>query len=162
ELVGRTIGSIDFLSRHGVVVVGLWRKRGFMRKELSKVQLKGGDLLVLCGDQKALDRLRDNPSFLLLLPFSARDTTLGRGGLAGAVRAVAVAVAALEVLPVTMAVLTGRGAMVAPGCLTPRQAYGAIETRIFVCSAGAIPLGRAMEQAGTAPLFAGWLAEAAG
>ncbi len=162
ELVGRTIGSIDFLSRYGVVVVGLWRKRGFMRKELSKVQLKGGDLLVLWGDQKALDRLRDNPSFLLLLPFSARDTKLGRGWLAGSIMAVTVAVAALEVLPVTMAFLTGAAAMVAACFLATRQAYEAIDTRIFVFIAGAIPLGLAMEQTGTATLFAGWLADAAG
>jgi di/tricarboxylate transporter len=162
ELIGREIGSIDFLSRYGVVVVGLWRKRGFMRKELSKVQLKGGDLLVLWGDQKALDRLRDNPSFLLLLPFSARDTKLGKGWLAGLIMAITVAAAAVEILPVTMAFLTGAAAMVATGCITPRQAYESIDTRIFVFIAGAIPLGLAMEQTGTAALFAGWLANLAG
>lgn len=162
ELVGRNIGSIDFLSRYGVVVVGLWRKRGFMRKELAKVQLKGGDLLVLWGDQKALDRLRDNPSFLLLLPFSARNTKLGRGWLAASIMAAAVVAAAMELVPVTMAFLTGAAAMVATGCITPRQAYESIDTRIFVFIAGAIPLGLAMEQTGTAALFAGWLADAAG
>ena len=162
ELIGRDIGGIDFLSRYGVVVVGLWRKRGFVRKELAKVQLNGGDLLVLWGDQRALDRLRDNPLFLLLLPFSAREMKLGKGWLAGPIMAATVAAAATELLPVTMAFLTGAVTMVATGCITPRQAYESIDTRIFVFIAGAIPLGIAMEQTGTAALFAGWLAEVAG
>jgi di/tricarboxylate transporter len=159
ELLGRTIGSVDFLSRYGVVVVGLWRKRGFMRKELAKVQLKGGDLLVLWGDQKALDRLTDNPSFLLLLPFSARDRKLGKGWFAGIIMAATVIAATTGLLPVTIAFLTGAAAMVVTGCLSAKQAYESVEIRIFVFIAGAIPLGLAMEQTGTAALFAGWLSE---
>lgn len=162
ELLGRNIGSVDFLSRYGVVVVGLWRKRGFMRKELSKVQLKGGDLLVLWGDQKALDRLADNPSFLLLLPFSARDLKLGKGWLAGLIMAGSVIAATTGLLPVTIAFMTGAAVMVLTGCLSLRQAYDSVETRIFVFIAGAIPLGLAMEQTGTATLFAGWLAGVVG
>jgi di/tricarboxylate transporter len=162
ELIGRNIGSVDFLSRYGVVVVGLWRKRGFMRKELAKVQLKGGDLLVLWGDQKALDRLADNPSFLLLLPFSARDRKLGKGWLAGSIMAGSVVAAATGLLPVTIAFMTGAAVMVLTGCLSLRQAYDSVETRIFVFIAGAIPLGLAMEQTGTASLFAGWLADVVG
>ncbi|MGH8166853.1 MAG: SLC13 family permease, partial [Woeseiaceae bacterium] len=101
ELLRHTIGSVDFLERYGVVVVGLWRKRGFMRKELSKVHLKAGDLLVLWGDQQALDRLADNASFLLLLPFSARDRKLGKGGFAAFIMAASVIAAATGLLPVT-------------------------------------------------------------
>ncbi len=159
ELVGRNIGSVDFLSRYGVVVVGLWRKRGFMRKELSKVQLKGGDLLVLWGDQKALDRLADNPSFLLLLPFSARDRKLGKGWLAALIMAASVVAATAGLLPVTIAFMTGAAAMVLTGCLSMKQAYESVDTRIFVFIAGAIPLGLAMEQTHTAALFAGWLSD---
>ncbi|HEX5766246.1 MAG TPA: SLC13 family permease [Woeseiaceae bacterium] len=162
ELIGRNIGSVDFLARYDVVVVGLWRKRGFMRKELSKVVLKAGDLLVLWGDQKALDRLADNPSFLLLLPFSARDRKLGKGWLAGLIMGGSVVAATTGVLPVTIAFMTGAAVMVLTGCLSLKQAYDSVDTRIFVFIAGAIPLGIAMEQTGTAALFAGWLAELVG
>ncbi|HEY6074019.1 MAG TPA: SLC13 family permease, partial [Anaerolineales bacterium] len=43
------------------------------------------------------------------------------------------------------------------GCLSARQAYQSIDTRIFVFIAGAIPLGLAMQTTGTAGLLAGWL-----
>ncbi|HET9819196.1 MAG TPA: SLC13 family permease [Rhodanobacteraceae bacterium] len=156
-LVGRTIGSVDFLRRYGVVVVGLWRKRGFIRKELSKVRLEGGDLMVLWGDKSALDQLARNPSFLLLVPFSGRALARGRGWLAGLIMALSVAGAASGLLPVTVSFLAGATAMVVTGCLSLRQAYESVELRIFVFIAGAIPLGLAMEQTGTAALFADWL-----
>jgi len=34
------------------------------------------------------------------------------------------------------------------GCLTPAQAYRAVDARIYVFIAGAIPLGAAMEASG--------------
>jgi di/tricarboxylate transporter len=49
----------------------------------------------------------------------------------------------------------GAVAMVLSGCLTARQAYQAIDARIYVFIAGAIPLGAAMQQRGTSDLLAG-------
>jgi di/tricarboxylate transporter len=158
-LIGRTIGNVDFLRRYGVVVVGLWRKRGFIRKELSKVQLEGGDMVVLWGDQDALDELAHEPSFLLLLPFSGSARTRGRGWLAGAIMGLSVLAAASGVLPVTVSFLAGATAMVVSGCVTLKQAYESVEIRIFVFIAGAIPLGLAMERTGTASLFADSLSQ---
>jgi di/tricarboxylate transporter len=156
-LVGRTIGNVDFLQRYGVVVVGLWRKRGFIRKELSKVKLEGGDLMVLWGDKRALDGLARDPSFLLLVPFSGRARVRGRGWLAALIMGLSVGAAASGLLPVAISFLAGATAMVVTRCLTLRQAYESVELRIFVFIAGAIPLGLAMEQTGTATLFADWL-----
>ncbi|MGH8168195.1 MAG: SLC13 family permease, partial [Woeseiaceae bacterium] len=106
-----------------------------------------------------LDRLAANASFLLLLPFSARDRKLGKGWFAALIMAGSVIAAATGLLPVTIAFMAGAAAMVATRCLTLKQAYESIETRIFVFIAGAIPLGLAMDQTGTAALFAGWLSE---
>jgi di/tricarboxylate transporter len=68
-----------------------------------------------------------------------------------------VALAATNWLPVTITLLAGAAIMVLSRCLTLRQAYESIDVRIFVFIAGAIPLGLAMTQTGTAELIAGWL-----
>ena len=47
--------------------------------------------------------------------------------------------------------------MVLTRCLTPRQAYRAIDVRMYLFVAGAIPLGLAMKNTGSAELLAGWL-----
>jgi len=159
ELVGRSIGNVDFLRRYGVVVVGLWRKRGFIRKELSKIQLQGGDLVVLWGDKSALDQLSHEPSFLLLVPFSGTARPRGRGWLAALIMGLSVLGGASGLVPVTVSFMAGAVAMVVSGCLTLKQAYESVDIRIFVFIAGAIPLGLAMEQTGTAGVFAGWLSE---
>lgn len=159
ELIGSTVGTVDFLRRYGVVVVGLWRKHGFIRKELSKIQLQGGDLVVLWGDKSALDQLAREPSFLLLVPFSGRAQIRRRGWLAALIMVLSVLAAASGAVPVPIAFMAGAAAMVASGCLTLKQAYQSVEVRIFVFIAGAIPLGLAMEQTGTATVFAGWLAD---
>jgi di/tricarboxylate transporter len=68
-----------------------------------------------------------------------------------------VVMAAFNLLSIEMAALAGAVAMVLSGCLSARQAYQAIDARIYVFIAGAIPLGTAMQQSGTSDLLAGWL-----
>ncbi len=41
ELIGRTIGRIDFLENYGVIIVGVWRRKGWLRTELSRVRISG-------------------------------------------------------------------------------------------------------------------------
>jgi di/tricarboxylate transporter len=49
EFIDRTIGNIDFFRNLGVLVVGLWRQDGWLDEEISEVNLRAGDLLVLLG-----------------------------------------------------------------------------------------------------------------
>jgi di/tricarboxylate transporter len=64
---------------------------------------------------------------------------------------------ALNLVPVVIALLGGAAAMLLTRCISTRQAYQSIDTRIFVFIAGAIPLGLAMEKTGTASLLGGGL-----
>ena len=158
EFAGRSISEIDFLGRYGLVVVGLWRKHGFMYRELSKLELRPGDVVVMWGGQDAAQRLADHGSFLLLLPFEGRARAKpGKAWLAALIMGASVASAATELLPVSIAFLAGASTMVLSGCLSLKQAYESIEARLFVFIAGAIPLGLAMQRSGTANLFADWL-----
>lgn len=68
-----------------------------------------------------------------------------------------IVLAAFNLMSIEMAALTGAVTMVLSRCLTPRQAYRAIDTRIFVFIAGALPLGAAMEASGSSKLLAGWM-----
>jgi di/tricarboxylate transporter len=63
-------------------------------------------------------------------------------------------------VPLDIATLAGAGAVVVFRCISIGQAYRAIDAKIFVFIAGAIPLGVAMEKSGTAKVLAGWLTRA--
>jgi di/tricarboxylate transporter len=157
ELIGRRIGQVDFLQNYGVIIVAVWRIKGWLRTKLSRVRLREGDVLVLTGDDNAFKRVSDDPSFLMLVPFKGEPKPLHKARLAAIIMIVSTAVAALNVIPVEIALLAGAVVMILSGCLSMPQAYQSIDTRIFVFIAGAIPLGLAMQKTGTADLIAGWL-----
>ena len=74
----------------------------------------------------------------------------------------AIVAAAFNLLSIEMAALSGAIAMVLSRCLTSRQAYRAIDARIYVFIAGALPLGSAMQKSGAAELLASGLQGAVG
>jgi di/tricarboxylate transporter len=162
DLAGRTLGTIDFRRRYGAIVLGLWRRSGWLDQELAQVRLRPGDVLVLQGNDEALARVAGDPSFLMLVPFHGESRVLRKAPVAAAVMVATVALAASGFLSIEIAAIAGAVAMVLSGCLTGGQAYRAIDTRIYVFIAGAIPLGAAMTKSGAAALLAGWLQAAVG
>lgn len=154
EFLGRTVGDVDFLRTLGVVVVGLWRKDGWIREEVSQVALREGDLLVLWGRQQTIADLAQHRGFLMLMPFNAASRQLRRAPAALAIMAVTIVAAATEMLPAQIAFLAGAAAMVLTRCVDVESAYRNIDVRIFVMIAGVIPLGVAMQKTGTSQLFA--------
>ena len=76
---------------------------------------------------------------------------------AATIMILSIALAALNVVPVEIAMLGGATVAILSGCLSLNQAYESIDVRIYVFIAGAIPLGFAMQKTGTADLIAGWL-----
>jgi di/tricarboxylate transporter len=162
ELAGRTLGEIDFRRRYGPIVLGLWRRRGWLNEELSRIKLREGDALVLHGDDEDIARVANDRAFLMLVPFHGEARPRGKAPLAGAIMLGAVLLAAFNVLSLAIAMLIGAVAMVLTRCIRPRQAYRAIDARIFVFIAGAMPLGDAMDKSGSSQLMANWLQGAVG
>jgi di/tricarboxylate transporter len=158
ELIGRTIGQINFLHSYQVVVVGIWRQKGWLQTELARVRLREGDVLVLLGDEEAFARVASDRAFLLLLPFQGEPQMRNKATLAGGAMVATVVIAAFNLLSVEMAVLAGAVAVVLLGCISMRQAYQAMDVRIYVFIAGAIPLGLALQKTGLSELAAHWLA----
>jgi len=157
EFVGRSVSGIDFLHNLGVVVVGLWRKEGWLHGELSQVRLEEGDLLVLWGSQHKFCQLSEHRGFLMLMPFDAQRSRRRRWPVALAIMLGAIIAAATEWLPPQIAFLAGAVAMVLTRCVSIERAYEQIDVRIYVMIAGVIPLGIAMDQTGTADRLAGLL-----
>jgi di/tricarboxylate transporter len=162
DLVGRPLADVDFRRRYGVIVVSLWRQKGWLGQEMAHIKLRGGDVLVLQGDEEDLDRVADDRAFLLLTPFQGEARLRGKAPLAGAIMLATIVAASLNWVTLEMAGLAGAAAMVLTRCISGRQAYQAIDARIYVFIAGAIPLGAAMQKSGVSALLAGGLQGAVG
>jgi di/tricarboxylate transporter len=157
ELIDRTIGQVDFLQNYGVIIVGVWRRRGKPRSELSRTRLREGDMLVMVGNSASFKRIAEDQSFLMLVPFKGEPKPQHKARLAGLIMVLSIVLAALNILPIQIALLAGMAAMILGGCISIPQAYESIDTRIYVFIAGAIPLGLAMQETGTANLLASWM-----
>jgi di/tricarboxylate transporter len=153
DLIGRSLGETDFRRRYGAIVVSLWRRAGWLQQELAQIKLRGGDVLVLQGDDEALERVAADPGFLMMVPFHAEPTSRGKAWIAALVMLATIVVASLNA-PLHIVALAGAAAMVLTGCIRPARAYRAIDARIFVFIAGAIPLGTAMKKSGSADVLA--------
>ena len=156
DLIGRSIANVDVRRRYGAIVVGLWRQTGWLQQELSQIELRGGDVLVVLGDDGALARITEDRNFLLMVPFHAEPRARGKALLAAGIMLATIVVASFDA-PLHLVTLAGATAMVLTGCVRPAQAYRAIDARIYVFIAGAIPLGAAMKKSGAADVLAKWL-----
>ena len=154
---GKTVREVGRDGPYRVKVVGLVRDGRRAQRPLGDRRVEPGDVLVLQGDDEALERVANDPGILMLVPFHAERSPRRKGPLAAAIMLATVLLAAFDVLSIEMAGLAGAVAMVLTGCLTASQAYRAIDARIYVFIAGAIPLGAAMKSSGAADTLAGWL-----
>jgi di/tricarboxylate transporter len=153
-LVGRAVSAIDFRRRYGVVVVGLWRRDGWVRGELANTQLRAGDTLVVWGEPEQITALGAQREFLMALPFGARRVRRSRAWWALGVLVASVVLAATEMLPVHIAFLAGAVGVVLARCLSTEEAYAALELRVVVFIVGALALGTALEHTGLTTLAA--------
>jgi di/tricarboxylate transporter len=157
DMVGRTLGEVDFHRRFGAIVLSLWRQNGAPPQELSRVKLKPGDVLVVQGDEEALSRVRNDRSFLMMLPFHGEPRLRHKAPLAAAILLITILLPTFNLTSLIVASLAGVAAMVLTGCISARRAYASIDARIYVFIAGAVPLGTAMKQSGASDVLAGWL-----
>ena len=155
EVIGRTLGEIDFRRRYQALVIGLWRREGFVHEELARVKLKAGDVLLVQGDEEPIATIASDPAFLLMVPFHGELKPRRKARLTAGIMLGTIALAAFNFLSLDIITLSGATAMVLSRCIASRQAYKAIDARIYVFIAGAIPLGAAMQKTGTAALIAG-------
>lgn len=154
DFINRTLREIDFRRRFGAIVIGFWRRGELLQSALADIRLQAGDVLVLQGDADSLTRVERLPAVLLLAPLHGEPRRRHKAPVVILIVAAVIVATIFSILPLDIAMLAGAVAIVLAGCLTPDQAYRAIDKRIYIFIAGAIPLGLAMQQTGTADLLA--------
>ncbi len=154
EHAGRSLAELGFHRRYGAVVLGLWRRHQWLEEQISDVKLQAGDVLVLMGSDTALDKLRADPAFLLLVPFQAEARSARKAPIAVLAMVLAVAATVFKWLEIEMALLTAVALVLLLRCLSLKQAYQAVDVKIFVFIAGVLPLSAGMQNSGVSALLA--------
>ena len=162
DLVGKTLGNTRFLERYGATVLAIRRGREIVHTRMGQRRLRGGDTILVQASRDVLDRLGRNRNVVVAQEYTRPAYRRSKLGLAIAIVAGVVLVAALDIFPILVSAIGGAIAMVATGVLEPDELYDAVDWSVIILLAGLIPLGVAMENTGAAAFLAEWAVIAAG
>jgi di/tricarboxylate transporter len=161
ELGGKSLRQMRFRERYGIQVIGLWRGGAVLQGDLADQPLHFGDAMLMQGPREKFELLRSDESFLIL-EAEAVEPPGWRAWLATAILVASLGAAAVGLLPIAIATLTGAMLMVLTGCIQMDEAYRSISWRTIFFIAGMLPLSIALQTTGLAGLLGDGLIALAG
>ncbi|WP_153952696.1 SLC13 family permease [Halosegnis longus] len=153
-LVGESLTSANFRTRYNATVLAVRRGGDLVRRRLDNVRFRVGDTLLVQATGDSVDRLANNPDFIVAGEVERPDFRESKIPVAVALVLGVVAVAALTPIPIVVAALAGALGMVLTGCLDPGEVYDAVQWDVIILLAGVIPLGITMQNTGGAAFIA--------
>ncbi|MGB1937583.1 MAG: SLC13 family permease [Akkermansiaceae bacterium] len=161
-LIGRTAQEIRFRRDYGVSVFALQRRGRHHQRDITDLELRMGDILLVRGTMEALAKLRGYREFILLEGVHDQVIERHKAPVALGTILVIVALAALGVFPISVLAIAGAAVLVMAKILTPRDAYRSIDWPVLVLIAGMIALGNAMGKTGALDIAAQGLVNTVG
>ena len=156
ELIGRSIGELNFRQRFRVVVLAIHRGGQNVRHDVASLPLAIGDILLMMGTEQAINSLRQGDDLILFDRPPLPSFSLHRRiPLVIATIASVVLAETFGLIPIEIGAITGCVLMCLCGCLKTREAYAAIEWNLLFVIFGLLALGAAMQHTGAAA----WLAQ---
>lgn len=156
----KLLSEINFWSRYSVSLIGIHRKE-LEPGHISNLELKHGEVLLVKTSETSLKRLRKSNDFLVLEEIEG-EYRESKTPIAVGIVAWVILLAALNILPISVAALFGVLAMFVTRCLRPEEVYDAVNWDIIFLLAGVIPLGLALQNSGGADLIAQLIVDSAG
>ena len=160
SLVGRSLKETLFLERYGMVALALHRKpaiqrvtklqllgRIFGERSLSLLPLSVGDVLLLRGPRGRVSELAKGGNLVVLGGHDYQPPRYGKAMLAVVLFLGALGAGTLELVPLSVAGLTGMLLMIATGCVDARLAFR-VDWRVVLLIGSMMALGLAMEESG--------------
>jgi len=156
ELIGRSIGELNFRQRFRVVVLAIHRGGQNVRHDVASLPLAIGDILLMMGTEQAINSLRQGDDLILFDRPPLPSFSLHRRiPLVIATIASVVLAETFGLIPVEIGAITGCVLMCLCGCLKTREAYAAIEWNLLFVIFGLLALGAALQHTGATA----WLAQ---
>jgi len=161
-LDGRSLKQARFRSRYGLTALAARHRGQLMRDDLENMKLRAGDVLLFEVEQRHLDQLREDKTFVLVTQVGLPTFRKSRMMIGIAIVVGVVIAAATGLVPIVAGAIVGCILMILSRCLTLEEAYAAINWQVIFLLAGVLTLGTALEKSGAARLLGGFLVDTAG
>lgn len=154
-LIDRSLRDINFRQHYNASVMALQRHGEHLRDELPSIRIRVGDVLLVMVDRTDIPRLMTYGSEFMVLQ-GVQEIVVNRDKAPIAIGLVLglIAMATFSSLPVMVVAMGAAILMVITRVLTMRRAYASLDMSVLMLIGGAIALGKAMDQTGTAQLIA--------
>lgn len=158
-LIGRPLGRLGLARLYGVYVLAVHRRGENVSRKGEALRLEVGDTLLVEGAPTDLRTMFDDGLLNNLAEPQDRPWRREKAPIAIAAILAVIALSAFEVLPIVALALIAAGAVIALGCLDPKDAYDSIQWNILILIFGMLAVGMALEKTGAAALLVGFLAQ---
>jgi di/tricarboxylate transporter len=153
-LAGRSATQLSLRTRYSINVLAISRAGHRSRRRLRSQPFQDGDLLLVQGTQASIAEFAAEFGGVPLAERALRIPDRRKAIAATAILLLAIAGAALGLVPAAVAFAMGVVASMALRTVPPREVYAAIDWPVIVLLAALIPVAGAMESTGTADLIA--------
>lgn len=162
DAVGSTVRDLRLRELYHVNLLAVYRHGELITDELRKVELEAGDVLVLFTPWVHLEKLANQPSFVILTDYPAEPARTGKLWWAVGAFALSLSLVIFTDLQLSLSLMVGASIVLVSGVLTADEAYKAVSWKTIFLLAALIPLGQAVEDTGTAAWIAENVIDAAG
>ena len=156
-LDGRTLANIRFRERYQLMVLALFRSNKWAGKQgtdhTEETRLHSGDVLLVQGSIKNIDRLKSSRNLLVLDAKSALPIS-SRAPVAVVIMLAIISSAALGLLPIAVSALCGVLLLLLTGCLKWYDTTRALSAPVILIIATSLAMGTAMVETGGAQMIA--------
>lgn len=156
-LLGRTLKRFRFRERYGLQVLAINRQGETIRRKISQVQLRLGDMLLVQGRRANISMLASDRTFGVVGDVEQQRPNVARAPIAITIFVASLAATTLGILSLPVAVLLGAMAAFVTRCITPEEAYREVEWKAIILIGAMLSLGAAMQETGAAEFVAGHL-----
>ena len=151
--IGRRLGDIPFLHRLRVRLIGISRHNHQPGPDLGGVRMRAADRLLVTGEPREIERLRENQHLLGVDLSQTRAFRRSKAPIAVLALAATVTLAALDVLPISVAAILAIGVILATRCIDAEEAWGSIDGDVLILIVAMLAVGTGLEQAGSVALM---------
>ncbi len=162
ELVDHTMEELDFRDRYKVHVLAVYRGNNIISEGMNELRLQAGDAMLLMGPWKKLAKIRKNLDLVFTEELQEEETVPEKAVPALLCLAVALALAMIFHVKLSIALFTGAIGMVLFQVISIDDAYKSIDWMTIFLLGGLIPLGSAFEKTGAAQYMAAKIVGATG
>jgi di/tricarboxylate transporter len=153
-MIGGTAYSLNLRRNFGVNLLAISRQGARLRSRLDRVTFQMGDVLLLQGPESMMKEILAR---LGCLPLMGRGLRIGlprRIALSLIIFITALGIAAVGLVPVSVAFMSAVVVMLMTKLISLREAYESVDWPIIILLGAMIPVGEALETSGAAQLIA--------